>query len=262
MSQKIIRSFLAAMAIFVICRNGEAQNLIPFKGSLREANVTLTKMLDGQSESLIVGNGDLYGIVWEKDSSLFMRITKNDIWDARIDVSQDGEMPKVDIATGKTTGQVGGPPSYRKTYPQPRCAAALHLGPISSAKGFSANLDIEKAFVSIKSADAKNTTIRILHDRNVLLINSPYAVTLEEIKAETLPAATLGKQRYFLVINENACDIDYKGMDYALAVASKGNLKAVSLVTSFDIKTGDVLDHAIGLARQQLLKMKNSYLAT
>ncbi len=262
MSQKIIRSFLAAMAIFVICRNGEAQNLIPFKGSLREANVTLTKMLDGQSESLIVGNGDLYGIVWEKDSSLFMRITKNDIWDARIDVSQDGEMPKVDIATGKTTGQVGGPPSYRKTYPQPRCAAALHLGPISSAKGFSANLDIEKAFVSIKSADAKNTTIRILHDRNVLLINSPYAVTLEEIKAETLPAATVGKTGDISwLLMKMPGDIDYKGMDYALAVASKGNLKAVSLVTSFDIKTGDVLDHAIGLARATIAENEKTLIS-
>jgi hypothetical protein len=43
-------------------------------------------------------------------------------------------------------------------------------------------------------------------------------------------------------------DIDVKGMEYALAVASKGNLTAVSLVTSHDIKSSDVLNSAISLA--------------
>jgi hypothetical protein len=250
MSQKLIKASCVIMMSFIIFGCTREKNSIPFKDSLREANVTLTKIQDGQHESLIVGNGDLYGIVWEKDSSLFMRITKNDIWDARIDVSQDGEMPRVDITSNKISGEVGGPPSYRKTYPQPRCAAALHLGPVSSSDGFSAHLDIEKAFVSITSSKAQETTIRILHDRNVLLINSPYEVTLEEIRAETLPGATLGKtDNISWLLMKMPGDIDYKGMDYALAVASKGNLKAVSLVTSFDIKSGDVLEHAIDLAR-------------
>ena len=52
---------------------------VPFPDALKEANVTLTSISDGQSESLMLGNGDLYGIVWEKDGGLFMRITKNDM---------------------------------------------------------------------------------------------------------------------------------------------------------------------------------------
>ena len=258
-SQKLIKASFTIMVNLILWGCSENQNPIPFQSSLKESNVTLTSMQDGQHESLIVGNGDLYGIVWEKDSALFMRITKNDIWDARIDVSQDGELPRVDLASNKITGEVGGPPSYRKTYPQPRCGAALRLGPVTSSDGFRAHLDIEKAFVSVTSAGEKNTVIRILHDRNVLLINSPYEVTLEEIKAETLPAATLGKtDEISWLLMKMPGDIDYKGMEYALAVASKGNLKAVSLVTSFDIKNGDVLEHAIALARTTIAEKTES----
>ena len=43
-------------------------------------------MEDGQHESLILGIGDLYGIVCTKNNNLFMRIAKNDIWDARHDL--------------------------------------------------------------------------------------------------------------------------------------------------------------------------------
>ena len=250
MPKELIKVSFAVMVNLIIFSCSENQDTIPFKESLREANVTLYAMHDGQHESLILGNGDLYGIVWEKDSNLFMRITKNDIWDARIDVSQDGEMPRVDIINNKISGEVGGPPSYRKLYPQPRCAAALRLGPVKIAEGFKANLDIEKATVEIVSANDARTIIRILHNSNVLLIKSRNEVILEEIKAETLPDAKIGKTDgvSWLLMNMPG-DIDYKGMDYALAVASKGDLKAVSLVTSFDIKAGNVLEHAITLAR-------------
>ncbi len=241
---RLMKTFFAILLNLISCYCILAQNTIPFAASLKEANVTLTTMQNGQHESLIVGNGDLYGIVWEKENGLFMRITKNDIWDARIDASQDGELPRVDIVNNVISGPKGAPPSYKKPYPQPRCAAALHLGPISASEKVSAHLDIEKASVSVTSTNRQNTTIRILHDRNVLLINSQDAVTLEAIKAETLPDATVGtSDGISWLLMKMPGDIDYKGMDYALAVATKGDLKAVSLVTSFDIKTGDVLEH-------------------
>lgn len=261
--QKLVKASFAIMMNLVIFSCAEGQNSIPFASSLREANVTLTSMQNGQHESLIVGNGDLYGIVWVKDNSLFMRITKNDIWDARIDTSQDGELPHVDITNNIITGYVGSPPSYENhPYPQPRSAAALHLGPVSEPVAIEAHLDIERAYVSVNSAVDHSTTIRILHDRNVLLINSPNAVTLEEIKAETLPNAKIGTSDgiSWLLMNMPG-DIDYKGMDYAIAVASKGNLKAVSLVTSFDIGTGDVLEHAISLARTTIAEKEKTLIS-
>jgi hypothetical protein len=232
-------------------------NSIPFRDSLLKANVTLTKMQDGQREGLILGNGDLYGIVWEKDGDLFMRITKNDIWDARVDTSQDGDLPHVDIVTHKITGSTGADRSYGKPYPQPRCAVALRLGVIP--KDMSGHLDIAKGAVTINSAGQAHTTLRILHDRNVLLIKGPNAVTLEEIKAKTLPDAELGTTGgVSWLLMKLPGDIDYKGMQYAIALAAKGDLKAISLVTSFDIDSGDVLKHAVKLAKDTIAEQEKT----
>ncbi len=234
---------------------------IPYQDSLRQAAVVPAKLTDGQRESLLLGNGDLYGIVWEKDGGLFMRITKNDIWDARVDTSKDGELPRVDIATHAITGATGAPPSYKLPYPQPRSATALRLGPVP--ENMRARLDLEKANVTIESAGQAHTSLRVLHDRNVLLIEGPNPVSLEEIKASTLPAATLGTTDGVSWLRmKMPGDIDYKGMEYALALATKGERKAVSLVTSFDIDQGDVLQHAIDLARRTVAAGEAALVAT
>jgi len=234
-----------------------AQDSIPFHDSLQNANVTIATMRDGQREGLILGNGDLYGIVWVKDNGLFMRITKNDIWDARVDTSKDGELPRVDLVSHKITGHVKASPSYDRIYPQPRCAAGLRLGPVP--EDMTANLDIGRGAVNVTSAGKANTSLRVLHDRNVLLINSKHAVTLEEIKAKTLPDATFGaSDGVQWLLMKMPGDMDYKGMDYALAVATKGDVKAISLVTSFDIDGGDVLKHAITLARNTIAEREDT----
>ena len=389
--KKIVGAMIVAVGITCGSLANAADNpFLPFPKALEDANVSLSSMSDGQGESLMLGNGDLYGIVWEKDGGLFMRITKNDIWDARVDTSNDGPLPKVDVATGKLSGSTGAPPSYATLYPQPRCATGIQLGrivpegrftwrcargatkyafapsddssgasmevsggalestgyqatlpgtPVASSFHFSVKgsdnaeyyvdifgaagkviyktgwtkspakekqikteltpdpihsiilytrtldgkiaknrfsslyllngdnktpltfdkplslqgrLDIRTAVASIEAA-GKTTRVRILDQSNVVLINSPDPVVLDPIKAATLPDATLGQTDgvSWLLMNMPG-DVDYKGMDYAVAVASRGNLKAISLVTSFDIKTGDVLKHAIALAKNTI----------
>jgi hypothetical protein len=261
MIHKLFKTGLAGMIILAAGSCRTERNTSPYATELRDAGVTLNDLHNGQRQGLILGNGDLYGIVWQKDSSLYMRITKNDIWDARLDASKDGEMPKVDIRSGKITGQVGGPPSYGNTFPQPRCAAALRLGPLSKSGGIKAYLDIEKASVTL-TADARETSIRILNDRNVVLIEGPRTVNLEAIRAETLPDAEIGKTGDISwLLMKMPGDIDIKGMDYALAVASKGDLTAVSLVTSYDIKSGDVLNRAISLARTTIAEKMGALVA-
>jgi hypothetical protein len=149
-------------------------------------------MASGQTESLIIGNGDLYGIVWEKDGGLYLRITKNDIWDARIDTSNDGPLPKVNVRTRAVTGSTGSPSSYGYQFPQPRCAAALRLGVPNTAappSGLRASLDLQHAVATITRANGERTDLRVLADRNVVLITTEQPVTIEEILAKTLPRA-------------------------------------------------------------------------
>lgn len=377
-----------------------AADPVPYPDALEEANVTLSSISDGQGESLMLGNGDLYGIVWEENGGLFMRITKNDIWDARVDTSKDGPLPRIDVPTGRISGSTGAPPSYSRIYPQPRCAVALQLGSTARATRLSwrcirgatryalipnddgsgaamevrgnalestgyraklpgrpvalsfhmnvkgsenaeyyidifdstgkvicksgwtkspgteksisidlkptpidnvvlytrtldgkaatnllsglhlqgdaertpltfekpsslnAHLDLRKAVASITSAGGLTTRVRILHDGNAVLVDSPYPVSLEEIKAATLPAAKHGETDgiSWLLMNMPG-DMDYKGMDYAVAVASRGDLKAISLVTSFDVGPGGVLEHAIALAKSTIQQEKAKLIA-
>ncbi len=365
---------------------------IPFPDALKEANVTLTSISDGHSESLMLGNGDLYGIVWEKDGGLFMRVTKNDVWDARVDTSKDGPLPKVDVHTGKVTGSTGAPPSYKLPYPHPRCAAALRIGlggqeeggrwacirgapqhrfasaadgstatmQVGGARGAStgykvtlseathasavqlrfrgsanasyyvnvydkdnrnilatgwkpspaelteidlpikpqpvrhvevytmtsdgktaenhveslrlehegekveialppesapleATLDLRRAVAMFKQDDGTTTTVRVLADRNVVLLRCAGPVRIEEITAATLPSAETGQTDGVAWLHMRLPgDVDYQGMEYALAVAGKGELKAVSLVTSFDAEKTDVRDAAVALAKRTI----------
>jgi len=374
---------------------------VPFSSALKEADVILPSMKNGQSESLVLGNGDLYGIAWENDGGLFMRITKNDIWDARVDTSKDGPLPRIDLATGRISGSTGAPPSYKRPYPHPRCATALRLSPAGSpdtlawrcirratkhslgrdgdgagasmdvsgkaleSTGYQANLpgrpvaasfhvtvkgstnaeyyidifgksgkvlhksgwtksppadkplniklgpeplhsvvlytrtldgkkatnrfsrlylqkdagekiplefeepaswrgrlDLRKAVALIESPSGEKARLRVLQDRNVVLVDSPWPIQLEPIKAATLPDAKLGKTDgiSWLLMNMPG-DIDYKGMDYAVAVAGKGRLKAVSLVTSFDIEGGEVLEKAMALAANTLREGEGALVA-
>ena len=177
-SSSVISSFVCA-------------DVIPYRDALAKADVKLVEMGDARLEGLIIGNGDLYGLVWDRDGELFLRMTKNDVWDARVDTSKDGPMPTVDIAAGTVTGKRGAPPSWDKLYPQPRCAIALRLGP--TPKPLRGHLDLERAVVELNRGETTETSLRVLYDSNVLLVKSPHPVELEEIKAETLPSASFGK---------------------------------------------------------------------
>jgi hypothetical protein len=259
-TQTVLEGMLVAVAGLLLHGISLAQDEVPFTDSLKEADVTLADMQDGHGSSLMIGNGDYYGIVWVRDGGLFMRVTKNDIWDARVDTSKDGDLHRIDMAAGTASGLLKAPPSYKLLYPQPRCAAALHLGPAPEA--MSARLDIGKAAVSIGSGGRETTTLRILHDRNVLLVKSPHPVTLEGIKSKTLPEAELGESGGVpWLLMKMPGDVDYKGMDYALAVATRGDLKAVSLVTSFDAGNGDVLKRAVALAKETIASPEKDLVA-
>lgn len=374
---------------------------VPFPQALKDADVRLTSMSDGQSESLMLGNGDLYGIVWEKGGGLYMRVTKNDVWDARVDTSKDGPLPKVDVRAGKVTGSRGAPPSYKLLYPHPRCAAALRIGAAGQEEGVSwtcvrsasehrfasaddgssatmqvggaggvstgyrvtlpratqasavrmklrgsanasyyvnvynkdnrnilatgwkrspsevtevdlpiepqpvlhmevytmasddktaenhvealrlehqgeefeialppesaplaARLDLRRAVATIKRDNAAETTVRVLADRNVVLLRCAGPVMIEEITAATLPPAVTGETHAVAWLHMKLPgDVDYQGMEYAVAMAGKGDLKAVSLVTSFDIDSGDVREAAIELVKRTLTAEETDLIA-
>jgi hypothetical protein len=228
--------------------------LLPtFPAALEQAAVTESALNDINTEALVLGNGDLNALLWQRQGKMCMRVTKNDLWDARIDTSEDPPLLKMDIKNRSWSGGTGQPASWvNRPYPQPRCAAVIVIGgrqalASSQTNRTTARLDLRRAV-----ANVNGTMVRALADQNVFLIDGPADVSLEEIKAPQLPPARLGETggvKWLHMVMPG--DVDYHGMEYALAAATRGDRNAVSLVTSFDVKE-NVRAAAIRLARQTL----------
>jgi hypothetical protein len=94
---------------------------IPYTAALDSASVTETNFSDIGMNGFPMGNGDLNAILWEQDGILSMRVAKVDLWDARIETSQDPPLLKMDIRAKKWSGGAGKVPSWSNhDYPQPR----------------------------------------------------------------------------------------------------------------------------------------------
>ena len=228
---------------------------IPFPDALDKAAVAESRITDAAREALLVGNGDVRTLVWQHGATLSLRVVKNDVWDARADTSQDPPMMRVDVANQTWSGG-GYPPSWKKPYPHPRCAAVVRIGSDGSEPGApelrtrSARLDLRRAVAEVRETGDRRTTVRVLADRNVLLIEGDRPVALEEIKSPDLPPAELGQTDGVPWLDmKMPGDLDYTGMEYALAVAHKGKCHAVAITTSFDT-AGNVLEAAIRLAQE------------
>ena len=165
---------------------------VPFPAALDAAAIVESRISDINREALVLGNGDLNGLLWERNTALCLRVAKNDVWDARIDTSQDVPLMQVDVPNQKWSGG-GYPPSWRKPYPQPRCAAVIVVGAANEAVVKSARLDLRRAVAEVGFTNGAPTVVRALADRNVFLIETDKTVSLEEIKAKELPAAELGE---------------------------------------------------------------------
>jgi hypothetical protein len=105
----------------------QAARPIPFPAALEAAAVRQERLDDLLENSLILGNGDLNALLYASGRNFVFRLTKNDVWDARVDTSHDPPLMKVDVKNGKWTGG-GSPQSWNNPYPCPRTCACLILG--------------------------------------------------------------------------------------------------------------------------------------
>jgi len=257
--RRLFGSFLAvgSIACLISCIRwaaGPVEN-IPFPDALEAATVAESNITDIGREALVLGNGDLNALLWDRDGTLCLRVTKNDIWDARIDTSKDPDLLQMDIKNRTWKGGTGAVPSWRKhPYPQPVCAGEVVIqGPQSKRMSITeARLDLRHAVASVRTSGDVEFKVRILADRNVLLIEGPGTVCLRGPTAAELPAAKQGVTDGVEWLQMTMPgDVDYKGMDYALAVATQTNRKVVALVTSFDTRQ-NVLETAVELARKAI----------
>lgn len=102
----------------------------PCPEALARAAVEQAKLAPEIPGSLILGNGDLNGILWQHQGRLRFTITKNDACDGRLDTTQDPELVRIDIPKHQWAAQprAGNPPSWDHPYPCPLICGHVEFG--------------------------------------------------------------------------------------------------------------------------------------
>lgn len=102
---------------------------VPFPSALDAAAVAKDQLDDVKTRALPLGNGDMNALLWDRGGHICLRVTKNDLWDARIDTSGDPPLLKMDVRNRKWSGGAQKVPSWSNhPYPQPHCAAVVTVG--------------------------------------------------------------------------------------------------------------------------------------
>ncbi len=242
------------------------RNAPPYPQALDAAAIGVDRLDSIVNYGLLIGNGDVNALIYSEGGDLKLMLTKNDVWDARLDSKLDPPLPTLKLikslaAQGPTIygnrsiilekgSTWKGPDSYHAhPYPCPRACGRLVLG----NRPGPARLDIGRAVARVTNSvsDEPRAEIRALAGRNVFLINSQSAAELQPVRSADIPQNTSGShQDVAWLAQEIPGDPDWPGMNFAVALASRGDLKAVAIVTSRE--SDDPQAAAVELARSTL----------
>ena len=104
---------------------------------LARANIEVTTLREGLNTQLIIGNGDLMAFIEETDEGLIIGTSKNDVWDLRLDTSNDAPLvPVRDIERIALHGADGKPPAeaLRELYDTHTQGDSYHAHPYPSPR--------------------------------------------------------------------------------------------------------------------------------
>ena len=138
------RTFALTVALALVVRSITvlAAEMIPFTEALGGASISVERLDDILEYALLVGNGDINGLVYTDSGNVEIVLTKNDVWDARLDTKLDPPLPTLRLIKELGRGDWPnrglilpegstwkGPDSYHAhPYPCPRACARLVLG--------------------------------------------------------------------------------------------------------------------------------------
>lgn len=230
---------------------------IPFPDVLDKAAIIQDSIPDVSDNSLLLGNGDLNGLVNVADGKLIIRLSKNDVGDWRNDTSADSTLiPWNKLrefgAEGKlsTKSRIMGWHRYAYACPIPCGKVVISLPQGNNSP--KAVLDIHRAVLKIgdEGQDERHaTSVRCLYQANAFLIEGGSDAGLMSHEVEHLPRAEYSRSGNTIILYQKLpADIDWPGMSYAVALASRGNRTAVAVVSSFD--ADDPLSEAVLLAEK------------
>ncbi|MEA3364503.1 MAG: hypothetical protein U9Q79_02590 [Candidatus Hydrogenedentes bacterium] len=259
------RHGLLMMALWACALGASAQNNdgIPYPEALKRADITLPSLQEPVNDALILGNGDLNGLLFAEGDDLVFRITKNDVWDARLDAELNPPIPTLErlneLGHGEWPDRNWILPKgydYHKNdayhahpYPCPRACGVIRIP--GAAK------DLRAATLNLRLAEASifadwETRVLTPAESNVILIRfrseRPVVPLLEPIVSDDIPAVETGEEdRVSWLRQAIPGDLDWPGMSFAVACAVEKDLAAIAVVTS--LESDDPLAAAIKLAQ-------------
>jgi hypothetical protein len=249
-------------------RNSKQADEIHFPEALDKAAIIQDSISDVTDNSLLLGNGDINGLVNVVNDQLIIRLSKNDIGDWRNDTSTDSTLiPLRKLrelgAEGKlsTKARVMGWHRYAYACPIPCGRVVVNLP--QGKNNQRAVLDLRRAVTRIGNTgqnEKSAATVRCLYQSNVFLIEGGTDANLFSHKVEHLPPAESGVSGKTLTLyQELPSDADWPGMAYAVALSVKGKRMAVAIVSSFDAK--DPLAEAVALAEKTVIRKPQKLIA-
>lgn len=142
----MVRQLMLAGVVIGICGAGFTPALsketLPFVDAIDRAAVSVERLDSILEQALIIGNGDINALIYSDSGNLELVLTKNDVWDARLDTTLDPPLPTLARIKALARGEWAqrdrvlpegsdwqGPDSYHANpYPCPRACARLVLG--------------------------------------------------------------------------------------------------------------------------------------
>ncbi|HPN35634.1 MAG TPA: hypothetical protein PK843_14055 [bacterium] len=243
---------------------------IPYPKALAEAAVRVNDLRHLLDESLIIGNGDINALVYQEKDGLVMSLTKNDIWDARIDTQLDPPLPTIDLIKKLGASDTAfplqdnnrgfvlpegmtwqGPDSYSAAaHPCPRqCARIVWTSrkqPLAAAARGELDLRSANARILPKAGKRPWAEIRCLAQQNVFLVKTKAIPQLQAIVSAGLPAAETGVVDSIHWLHQTIPgDLDWPGMQFAVAARHDEPWCRIAVVTSRE--SADPLRDAMAL---------------
>lgn len=166
---------------------------IPHPEPLNSAAILQSDISDIDSKAMVIGNGGLNALIHSTEAGdILLTVPKNDVWDSRMNTSEDPPMPTVNVRDHTWTGAISAQASWKKNkYPIQVACCNIVLG---AGKGITGTkLDLRRAVAEI-SSDSGTSRIRTLWQSNVFLIESPGEVSLSGSGYSFLPKAESGTE--------------------------------------------------------------------
>jgi hypothetical protein len=236
-------------------RTGETGNSAP--SALDLANIRISKSRSQANNGLIQGNGDLVSTLYSESNKLILDLTKNDVYDARIETAADPGLLRIDVANHSWSRRPGLPASWNNAFPGPvRCARVS----IDFPESMTASLDLRRAVASVNNSDV---TVRSLAQSNVYEIHTSRHVTVAPVTGVGLPTPVTGltgEVSWITQVLPADTTGDWPGMNFAVASAHANARYSIAVVSSLD--SANPLPDAIALVRAAQLATEQSMIAT